>query len=141
MKIFLTILISLFISLPSFANPSGKGIICECLECFDRNEKKKGYYFLQDSVEKSSFYLEKDTIIVNYSYAKYFTSITHITWKWDLVHSLDRKTLILERGGGNTLSTFKCEALVGDAIYSKAINKIRSDYQKEHNLKLKGNKI
>jgi hypothetical protein len=141
MKYILIILISLFISLPSFANPDGKGIICECVECYDRNEKKKGYYFTQDTVTKSSFKLEKDTIIVLKSYAEYSTSITHIKWSWYLVHSLDRKTLILERSGQNTLSTFQCEAFVGDAIYEKAINKIKNEYQKEYNLKLKNNKI
>tara|TARA_R110000824_G_scaffold27788_1_gene93986 strand:+ start:2430 stop:2852 length:423 start_codon:yes stop_codon:yes gene_type:complete len=140
MKYILIILISLFISLPSFANPSDKGIICECIKCFDSNEKKKGYYFTQDTVTESSFKLKKDTIIVLNSYAEYSTSITHIKWMWYLVYSLDRKTLILERSGQDTLSTFQCEAFVSD-IYKKAINKIKSEYQKEHNLKLKNNKI
>ena len=56
MKYILIILISLFISLPSFANPSGKGIICDNVT---HNYGKIGFIFFDKSLRKYMFDLLK----------------------------------------------------------------------------------
>ena len=75
MKYLIILLTSLFISLPSFANPSGKGIICECVECGDgkisvnddkyaRNKRKIGFIFFDKALRRYMFDSKKDIITI-----------------------------------------------------------------------------
>ena len=144
MKILITILISLFISLPSFANPDGKGIICE-----EEDKYKKLFYFDNGTVVAQTFFVEKDKVVIASEVALYSTSITHINWfltgKLNVPiygkFTLDRKTLILKQTDFNyTKSLLQCE-IVGADVYRNKINKLKNDYQKELDLILKENKI
>ena len=62
MKYILIILISLFISLPSFANPSGKGLICENVT---HNYRKIGFIFFDLNFRRYYFSNKKDVVTID----------------------------------------------------------------------------
>ena len=151
MKTFLTILISLFISLPSFANPSGKGIICECVKCdYSSNKRKIGFIFFEHSVKRYMFDDIKDIISINES-GGYFYATSPELIKYKLTYqryTLHRKSLKLNyhevdsnTGNKKASATYQCKVIVGEDEFLKEIDNIQKAYQKELDLELKGNKI
>ena len=151
MKYILIILISLFISLPSFANPSGKGIICDNVT---HNYGKIGFIFFDKSLRKYMFDYKKDIItIIGSGGHAYTTSPDSIRFQvatkkvvngWNVVtnYLLKRKSLKLKAATRTGIkSTYQCKIIVGEDEFLKEIDNIQKAYQKELDLELKANKI
>ena len=150
MKYILIILISLFISLPSFANPSGKGLICENVM---HNYRKIGFLFFDDNFRYYYFYDKKDVVTIDGDGGKiypwyYTTSPDSIKLQighpylnpWSYI--LNRKSLILKAVTRTGIkSTYQCKIIVGEDEFLKEIDNIQKAYQKELDLELKANKI
>jgi hypothetical protein len=152
MKYILIILISLFISLPSFANPSGKGLICENVM---HNYRKIGFLFFDDNFRWYYFYDKKDVVTIDGDGGKiypwyYTTSPDSIKLQlghpylnpWSYI--LNRKSLILKKLShkkGLLESTYQCTIKVSEHEFLKELHNIQKAYQKELDLELKGNKI
>ena len=155
MKYILIILISLFISLPSFANPSGKGLICECVKCdYSSNKRKIGFEFTDETFTRYSFNYSKDIIKIfqsgSYTYTTYADSIRFqvatkkVVNGWNVVtnYLLKRKSLKLKAATRTGIkSTYQCKIIVGEDEFLKEIDNIQKAYQKELDLELKANKI
>jgi hypothetical protein len=140
MKYIFIILISVLISLPSLANVEGKGIICECVDC-KLTIKKSGYLFINNQVERHHFYSNKNEINILISSSQYVLSTFHIRWKFTSKDVLDRKTLLLQRDNGGKYFVRQCKVLSSIDEFKKEIDILKSNYQKELNLKIKENKI
>ena len=152
MKYIFIILISLFISLPSFANPSGKGIICECVDCKEfRNKRKIGIMFTGDYANRYMFDDIKDIISIKKSHSWIYTTRSdHIEFTIGGVvkYYLNRKSLKLNLFKGNAvtgnlkeLATYQCKVIVDEDEFKKEIDNLKNYYQKELDLELKDNKI
>lgn len=147
MKYIIIILISLFISLPSLANPSGKGLICECVNCEDINNKRKiGFIFFDDSVKRYMFDDIKDIIKINESGGYFYTTspddIRFKVGSYGTTYLLKRKSLKLKAVTHLELeSTYQCKVMVGEDEFIKEIDNLQKSYQRELDLILKDNKI
>ena len=152
MKYILIILISLFISLPSFANPSGKGLICENVM---HNYRKIGFLFFDDNFRWYYFYDKKDVVTIDGDGGKiypwyYTTSTDSIKLQMDVPvlnpssYILNRKSLILKELSykkGQLKNTYQCTIKVSHHEFLKELHNIQKAYQKELDLELKANKI
>ena len=144
MKYIIIILISLFISLPSLANPSGKGLICECVNCdYYRNKRKIGFIFFDDTVKRYMFDDIKDIININESGGFFYTTSP------DLIefkissdkYNLNRKSLELNAVANGFQISYQCKVMVGEDEFIKEIDNLQKSYQEELDLLLKDNKI
>ena len=155
------LLITIFLllqSFSSFGSPNGKGIVCNWIDGNVELYKKRfrtlisniptdvGYFFENDKVVISEFRIKNDIVFVENDVDeryRFSSTINEIEWgssvNWR--YKLDRKTLTLkEIMFTQVVTKRKCEVL-SKTDFNERIKNLKKQYQKNYDLKLKGNKI
>jgi len=143
-KLLLITVIFILQSFPSLGDPSGKGIICKCIET-ECTFKKSGHYFLKNKVKVHYFKRKKDEIIIKFKENDYYrVTGSNIEWKYydSGNYSLDRKTLKLTIDFPSFNKKFYSQCtLYKGSHFNREIRKLRKYYQKKYDKKIKDNKI
>jgi len=169
--LFIPLIIFLFQTFPTFAStPNGKGLICKCLSvinCPNRmnlfwdtyispnkipseiaiffENNKATYYYIKIVNDKVSFM--KEMLGAYGAEYPFYTTKDNIKWSMSKNNNttINRKSLkykSLERDSSKNINFYyrQCEAFKKDDVF-KELKKLVIKYQKEHNEKLKDNKI
>ena len=141
MKIILSI-IFMFLSTQSFADLTGKGLICTFTDSGFTEYKPRSFYFTSTENYERRIITEKNDKfkILLIDESRYKTDKDFISL-WGNEMKVNRKTLkyVSMNDGFGTLGY--CEVFDNFKKLDKAYTKIKNKYQEEYNKTLEGNKI
>ena len=146
MKKLLIATILILFSSSTFANPDGKGLICNCsYEKCSVDTRTRGHFFYDGKVTNYNFYEKNTEIKINENGGKgisYYLTTDFIGWRSHFDYKLDRESLILTKSEAKeNITVSKCKIILDKSLFLKEIERLKNYYQDEINLTLKKNKI